>query len=93
MPRPGCVNVEARLLLARQDLVVAMLRFGPEATIDEHSAAHEIDVICLEGYGFISVEDRVYAFTPGHTLTWPAEKVHRLWTAERAMITLVVERL
>ena len=93
MPRAGCLNVEGRLLLAREDLVLAMLRLAPEATIDEHAADHEIDVVCLEGGGFISVEDRVYAFAAGHSLTWPAGKLHRLWTAERGMITLMVERL
>ena len=50
-------------------------------------------MVCLESDGFISVQDRVYAFAAGHSLTWPAGKLHRLWTAERGMITLTVERL
>ena len=49
-------------------------------------------VVCLEGEGFISVEDRVWAFARGLTLTWPAGRVHRLWTAESSMLTLMVER-
>jgi quercetin dioxygenase-like cupin family protein len=93
LPRPGCVNVDGRVLLARDGLLLAMLRFAPEATIDEHSASHEIDVICLEGEGFISIEDRVNSFAAGQWLTWPAGLVHRLWTAERGMIALTVERL
>jgi quercetin dioxygenase-like cupin family protein len=66
---------------------------APEATIDEHAASHEIDVICLEGEGFVSIEDRVNSFAAGQWLTWPAGRVHRLWTADRGMITLMVERL
>ena len=93
LPRPGCVNVEGRLLLLRQDVGLAMLRFGPEGTIDEHAADHEIDVICLEGEGFISVEDRVYSFAAGQSLTWPPGRLHRAWTGDRGMITLMVERL
>jgi quercetin dioxygenase-like cupin family protein len=93
VPRPGCVNVDSRVLLVRDGLVLAMLRFAPEATIDEHAAAHEVDVICLEGEGFISIEDRVNSFAAGQWLTWPADRVHRLWTADRSMITLMVERL
>lgn len=92
MPRPGCVNVEGRVLLAREGLAVAMLKFDAAATIDEHAAPYEIDVVCLEGEGFISVEDRVWAFARGLTLTWPAGRVHRLWTAESSMLTLMVER-
>jgi quercetin dioxygenase-like cupin family protein len=85
--------VDGRVLLARDGLVVAMLRFAPGATIDEHATGHEIDVICLEGDGFVSIEDRVNVLAAGQWLTWPAERVHRLWTADRGMITLMVERL
>jgi quercetin dioxygenase-like cupin family protein len=93
IPRQGCVNVEGRVLLVREDLAIAMLRFGPEGTIDEHTAPHEIDVVCLEGEGFISVEDRINSFSAGQWMTWPTDRLHRLWTADRGMVTLMVERL
>ena len=93
LPRPGCVNVDGKVLLVREGLALAMLRFEPEATIDEHSAPYEVDVICLEGEGFISVEDRVNSFAAGQWMTWPADRVHRLWTGDHGMITMMVERL
>jgi quercetin dioxygenase-like cupin family protein len=93
VPRLGCVSVDGKVLLVREGLALAMLRFEPEATIDEHSAPHEVDVICLEGEGFISVEDRVNSFAAGQWMTWPADRVHRLWTANHGMITMMVERL
>jgi len=93
VPRPGCVNVEGKVLLVREGVALAMLRFQPEATIDEHSAQHEFDVICLEGEGFISVEDRVNSFGAGQWMTWPPGRLHRLWTSNHGMITLMVERL
>jgi quercetin dioxygenase-like cupin family protein len=86
------MNVEGKVLLAREGLVLAMLKFDAEATIDEHAAAHDIDVVCLDGEGYISIEDRVWAFRRGLTLTWPAGRVHRLWTGDQAMVTLMVER-
>jgi quercetin dioxygenase-like cupin family protein len=93
VPRPGCVNVDGKVLLVREGLALAMLRFEPGATIDEHSAPYEVEVICLEGEGFISVEDRVNSFAAGQWMTWPAGRVHRLWTADHGMITMMVERL
>ena len=93
VPRPGCVNVDGKVLLVREGLAVAMLRFDPEATLDEHAVPYEIDVVCLEGEGFISVEDRINSFAAGQWMTWPPGCVHRLWTAEHGMITLMVERL
>jgi quercetin dioxygenase-like cupin family protein len=93
LAREGCVNVDVRVLLVRDGLGVALLRFGPQATIDEHSADHEVDVVCLEGGGYISVEDRVNTFTAGQWMTWPEGRVHRLWTGEQGMVTLMLERL
>jgi quercetin dioxygenase-like cupin family protein len=93
LPQAGCVNVDGRVLLVRDGIGLSMLRFAPRGTIHEHAAPHDVDVICLEGEGFISVEDRVNAFAAGQWMTWPAGRVHRLWTADRGMITLMVERL
>lgn len=69
-----------------------MLKFDAEGTIHEHAAPYDIDVVCLEGEGFTSIEDRIWSFKRGLTLTWPAGRVHRLWTAEHSMVTLMVER-
>ena len=57
LPRAGCVGVEGRVVLVDETLGVAMLRFAPRATIDEHDATHDIDVVCLEGSGFTSVDE------------------------------------
>lgn len=51
LPYKGCRNVEGKVLLIEDDLSVAMLRFGRDAT-----------------------------------------KMHRLWTRESEMLTLMVER-
>ena len=93
LPHPGCINVDGKVLLIREGLALAMLRFGPSATIHEHPADHEIDVVCLEGEGYISIAERVNTFHAGQWLTWPAGVVHRLWTGDHGMVTLMVERL
>jgi quercetin dioxygenase-like cupin family protein len=84
--------VVGKVLLQRDGLLVAMLKFDAQGTIHEHAAPFEVDVICLEGEGYISIEDHIWAFQPGLSLVWPAGRLHRLWTADQAMVTLMVER-
>lgn len=91
LPRPGCTDVDGKVLLSTAELLIAMLRFGSSGTIDEHSAAHEIDVICLEGRGNTSIENESHSLSAGERVRWPAGKLHRLWTDGETMVTLMVE--
>lgn len=91
MPRPGVEGVSGRVLVSRHDLVVAMLRFEPRATIDEHSAEQVIDVVCLEGGGFTSIDGHVAPLEAGQAVTWPPTLPHRLWIEGTPMLTLMVE--
>jgi quercetin dioxygenase-like cupin family protein len=99
VPRPdwaprlveGCRGVEFKVLLERADLLVAMLRFGPDATIDEHAAPVDVDVICLEGHGMTSVDGMRAPLTAGEQVRWPAHAPHCLWTEDGAMVTLMIE--
>jgi len=92
LTRPGTVGVTGRVVLNRAGIAIANLRFAPNATIDEHSAAFEVDVICLDGEGFVSVGDKSSAFRAAERVVWPAGVNHRLWTQDVAMETLMVER-
>ncbi len=93
VPREGCRGVEGKVLLRRERLAVAMLRFAPEATIDEHAAAWEIDVVCLEGEGMTSVDGEAAPLRAGQRVRWPAHRQHRLWTEGQTMVTLMLEHL
>lgn len=100
MPRPhweplaraGTVGVTGRVLLQRAGIAVASLRFSPNASIDEHSAAVEIDVTCIAGEGLVSVGREVSRFRAGERVVWPAGIDHGLWTEGTEMETLMVER-
>jgi quercetin dioxygenase-like cupin family protein len=92
LPRQGAVGVTGRVLLNRGGIAIANLKFAPGATIDEHSAPFEIDVICLEGEGFVSIDGKSATFAAGERVVWPAGINHRLWTENSAMETLMVER-
>jgi quercetin dioxygenase-like cupin family protein len=92
LPREGTVGVTARVLLKRAGIAIANLRFSVHATIDEHPAPFEIDVICLAGEGFVSVGGESSAFRAGDRVVWPAGINHRLWTEGFEMETLMVER-
>lgn len=92
LPFEGCVGVEGRVLLDRDTLVVASLRFSHSATIHEHAAPFAVDVVCLEGSGHVSVGDETFAFRAGQTILWPPGVAHRLWTQGGTMVTLMLER-
>ena len=92
MPRPGCVGVEGRVLVRDDDLLVAQLRFGADATIDEHAGESDTIVVCLEGAGFTSVGAEVAPIGAGESVRWPQGVPHRLWTEGETMTTLMIER-
>ena len=90
-PHPGCHGVEFRVLLRLDHLVIAMLRIRPHGAIHEHSATHDADVICLEGRGMTGVGNEQAPIRAGERIRWPAHVLHRLWTEDSEMITLMIE--
>ncbi len=92
VPREGTRNVDGRVLLYKDNLVIANLRFSPNATIDRHSAPFDIDVLCIEGKGKTSIDDDVFDISAGDTIRWPRDKDHCLWTDDATMETIMVER-
>ena len=92
LPMEGCVNVEGRVIVNDDDLVVATLRFAPHGTIHEHPGFTDTIVACLEGEGFTSVGAEVFPISAGQRVRWPPGIPHRLWTAESTMTTLMIER-
>jgi quercetin dioxygenase-like cupin family protein len=93
LPHPGCVDVEVKVLLRASDVLIAMLRFGRQATIHEHDASFDVDVICVEGGGFVSLDGESSPLRAGERILWPAGHLHRLWTDGESMVTLMVERV
>lgn len=87
----GCVGVDVKGLIRLDNLSIALLRFGRDATIHEHPADFDVDVICLEGEGFASVAKKVVSLKADETVRWPAGVPHRLWTEGRKMVTLMIE--
>lgn len=92
LARPGAKGVECRILLGTDGIFIANLRFSQSSTIDQHSAPHEIDVICASGSGFTSVGGNEYAIHFGQSIRWPANIDHCLWTEDDRMETIMVER-
>ena len=91
LPHPGCINVDGKVLLHTDNLLIAMLRFSPHATIHEHDAGWDIDVVCLDGRGLVSVNGVISPFQTSERIHWPAGCMHRLRIEQDAMITLMVE--
>jgi quercetin dioxygenase-like cupin family protein len=55
-----------------------MLRFSTGATIAEHDAPMDLDVVCIEGKGFVSVGDGSFPSRADDSVLWPAGTMHRL---------------
>jgi quercetin dioxygenase-like cupin family protein len=91
LPFEGCHNVQVKMLLKLDHLGVTMLQFEPDGTIHEHSANMDIDVICLEGEGMVSIGDEQAAFKAGERIRWTAGLLHCLWTTHSRMVTLMIE--
>lgn len=92
LDRPGCRNIEARVLLNSDGIAIANLRFEIDASTDHHAAPYDIDVICMSGSGYTKVEDEVFELSQGQTIRWPAGKAHSLWTKSSELETLMIER-
>jgi quercetin dioxygenase-like cupin family protein len=81
------------LLLRNPTLMVVQLQFDEHATIDEHAVAWEIDVLCLEGEGFISLDGHDEPIQANQRASWPANSPHRLFTMKSTMTTLMLEHI
>lgn len=68
LPVDGCVGVEGRVLFTDSKLVVAMLRLKPDGTIHEHAADWNIHAICIEGEGYVSVDDEIAELRAGQSV-------------------------
>ena len=90
-PDPNVGGVVGKVLLRTDNVVLSILRFENQASIHEHAGATEADVICLEGDGFVSVDGETSEFTAGQSIRWPAGLLHKLWTEDQTMQTLMVE--
>jgi quercetin dioxygenase-like cupin family protein len=86
----GFVNVEGKVFLDEPEIGLAMLRFGPDASIPEHAGPTDNWVVCIEGSGFTSVGGEKAAIRAGQKVFWPQGVQHQLWTTDSGMITLMV---
>jgi quercetin dioxygenase-like cupin family protein len=91
LPVDGAVGVEVKVLLPPPPPVIAMLHFSLGGGFPAHSAPFDIDVVCLDGAGFVLVGDDSCTFRADERIHWPAHAMHRLWTESEEMTTLMVE--
>jgi quercetin dioxygenase-like cupin family protein len=91
LPIEGAVGIEGKVLLRGSTVSIAMLRFVENAGFPGHSAPFDVDVVCLEGAGFVLVGEETFPLSAGQSVRWPADAMHRLWTESTGMTTLMVE--
>lgn len=91
--RPGCHGVEARVLFHGANLGVVALRFAPGGYIDAHAAPYTIEVVCMEGSGFVRVGSEERALSESYGVRWPMGVLHRLWTTTDSMTVYTFEHV
>jgi quercetin dioxygenase-like cupin family protein len=90
--RPVTKNVSLRLLLSGASLVVANLKCTHVATVDEHAASFQIEMLCISRGGFVSVGQQAHAIREGERVKFPPDVKHRTWAEDEEMETLMIER-
>jgi quercetin dioxygenase-like cupin family protein len=83
--------VDGKVLLD-EPVLLALLRFQPDGTINEHPGQTDTFVFCLEGEGWTSVGRERAQIHAGERVRWPKGIPHRLWTEGTTMTTLMFER-
>ena len=91
LPGEGVVGVVGRVLVRKDELFVAQLRFSEHATIQPHPGDRDTIVVCIEGEGFTSVADETSPLREGQQVRWPRGITHGLWTEGSTMTTLMIE--
>ena len=91
--REGCKGIQARVCLADQRSVVAMLRFAPHSYTDIHPAPYDIHVLCIEGSGFTMSGGQVAPIQSGESVLWPKDEEHNAYTEDSEMTTLMIEHV
>jgi quercetin dioxygenase-like cupin family protein len=84
--------VLGKVLVREWGFFIAMLRFEPDAHIDEHAGIVDTVVICIEGEGWTSVAGERAQLRAGEIVRWPKDVPHHLWTEGTRMTTLMFER-
>src|SRR3954447_2663077 len=68
VPMDGFVNVEGRVIVGDDDLVLALLRFGEHGRINPHAGPNNTLVSCIDGSGFTSVDGETAELQAGQTV-------------------------
>jgi quercetin dioxygenase-like cupin family protein len=92
LPGEGVVGVMGKVLVREWGFFIAMLRFEPDAHINEHAGINDTVVICIEGEGWTSVAGERAQLRAGEVVRWPKDVRHHLWTEGTTMATLMFER-
>src|SRR3954451_17091359 len=93
VPMEGFVNVEGKVIVGDDDLVLALLRFGEHGHINPHAGPNDALVSCLEGNGFTSVDGETAELKAGQTVFWPAGADHHPWAGGAAEAALLYAAL
>ena len=77
--------------LAQNDAVsVTLFAFAKGEEISSHKSGGDAMVICLDGEGRITIDDKDYLLTAGECIVMPAGHPHAVYAQEQFKMLLVV---
>ncbi|MBD5560234.1 MAG: cupin domain-containing protein [Clostridia bacterium] len=77
--------------LAQNDAVsVTLFAFAKGEEISTHKSGGDAMVVCLDGEGRVTIDDKDYTLKTGDCIVMPAQHPHAVYAAEQFKMLLVV---
>jgi quercetin dioxygenase-like cupin family protein len=86
--QPG--QVVSKTLAQNRALSLTLFAFDKGEEISSHESSGDAMVICLDGEGEITIDDRKYTLKPGETIIMPARHPHAVYAKEQFKMFLIV---
>ncbi|MGI5936761.1 MAG: cupin domain-containing protein [Oscillospiraceae bacterium] len=86
--QPG--QVVSKTLAQNKSLSLTLFAFDKGEEISSHESSGDAMVICLDGEGEITIDDRKYTLKPGETIIIPARRPHAVFAKEQFKMFLIV---
>lgn len=83
-------QVVSKTLIQNQSVSMTLFAFAKGEEISSHESKGDAFVLCLDGEGEITIDDKKYSLTEGQVIVMPALHPHAVYATENFKMLLVV---